>query len=423
MSQLRTHAVRATAALAATVLLSGLAGCSNGAASPGITDDTIKVGMHAPLTGPASAGYATISASAKAYFAYLNEHGGINGRQVDLLVEDDGYDPKTTQKVVQKLVEDDGVFAILGGLGTATHRSVVDYLNTKKVPDIFVSSGSPSWGDAKKYPYTFGWNPDYIIEAKVLAHYAEETYTDSTYCVLGQDDDLGEDFTKGLDLVLGDDALASEQSYSVTTPDVTAQIAAMKAAGCTVNFLATVPGFTALAIGTAAKMGYQANWLASNVGGDYATIASYLGKPAPVLLEGFITTNYLPITSGDPWVELFREINTEYGDGLAFDANTIYGMSQAYTFAEAMTKAGDNPTRQDLIDTLQSGRVVGNGIFPLTLSDTIHSAYQGVQITHVTAGIQGYTGSPYITSDGKGAIVEYVGKPVEMPNDDGLPTK
>ncbi|WP_315095324.1 ABC transporter substrate-binding protein [uncultured Cellulomonas sp.] len=411
--------VVAVTALVAT----GLTACSTPEASPGVTDDTITIGTHTPLTGPAAAGYSSISAATQAYFQYVNDNGGIHGRSIEYVVKDDAYNPATTQTVVRELVQEDEVFAVLNGLGTPTHASVVDYLNENEVPDLFVASGSPQWDQPEKYPWTFAYNADYVVEAKVLATYAQETWPGTTYCVLGQDDDFGSDFTEGLLTVLGADGLASTQTYSVSVQDVVAQIGAMQAAGCEVNFLATVNGFTALALGTAAKMKYQAQWVSSSSGGDYPTLGGYLGEDvAPLLLQGFVSSNYLPFSPDDEWVTLFQEINDEYNDGAPFSGNTVFGMSVGYLFAQALAQAGDDPTRAGVLEALETGSLTGNGIVPLSFSADSHAAFQGVGVTVVDQGVQDYVADHVYTTDAAdGEVVPFTGEPVALEGD-GIPT-
>jgi len=415
---------RSVPALLVTALAAvGLTACSTPEASPGVTEDTITIGTHTPLTGPAAAGYSSISAATEAYFEYVNDNGGINGRSIEYVVKDDGYNPATTQTVVRELVQEEEVFAILNGLGTPTHSSVIDYLNENEVPDLFVASGSPQWNQPDAYPWTFAYNANYIVEAKTLATYAQETWPDKTYCVLGQDDDFGTDFTEGLLTVLGPDGLASTQTYSVSVQDVVAQIGAMQAAGCEVNFLATVNGFTALALGTAAKMKYPAQWVSSSSGGDYPTLVGYLGEDvAPLLMQGFVSSNYLPFSPDDEWVTLFQEINDEYNDGAPFSGNTIFGMSVGYLFAQALAKAGDDPTRESVLAALEAGDVTGNGIVPLSFSEKSHSAFDGVGITVVDKGVQDYVGDQIFTTDsGDGDVVPFTGEAVPLEGN-GIPT-
>lgn len=416
MSQHST-ARRVVALAGASAVLLALAGCSTpapAADTPGITDDTVTIGAHTPLTGPAAAGYSSISAAASAYFDYLNDEGGVNGRSIEYIVKDDGYNPATTQTVVRELVQEDEVFAIVNGLGTPTHTAVLDYLNQNKVPDLFVASGSTNWNQPEEYPYTFGFNADYVVEGAALAQYAADEHAGKKVCLLGQDDDFGDEMIEGAEIALGADGLAAVERYSVSNQDVTAQIGALKAAGCEVNILATINGFTALAVGTAAQLGWFPMWFSSSSGADYPTLVGYLGEElGPQLLQGFVGTNYLPaLGSDDEWVSLFREINDEYNEGAAFDGNTIYGMSVAYLFAEALEAAGEDPTRESLIEAVRSGELAGNGILPLSFAEDDHAAYLGVGITAVDKGVQDYVGSTYAV-DGA-SVVSVEPAPVAM---------
>ncbi|MFE5310298.1 ABC transporter substrate-binding protein [Isoptericola sp. NPDC056605] len=418
----RTATAGTTAGVAAASVVAclALAGCSTpAAAAPGISDDTVTVGTHQPLTGPAAAGYASISAATKAYFEYVNDHGGVHGRSIEYVVKDDGYNPANTQTVVRELVQEDQVFALLGGLGTPTHASVLDYLDQNDVPDLFVASGSTLWDDPEGHPNTFGFNADYVVEGAALAQYTADEHAGSKVCVLGQDDDFGEEFLEGVELALGADGVTAHETYSTSNQDVTAQMGALQAAGCESVLLATVNGFTALAVGTAAKMGWSPRWLASSSGGDYPTLVELLGEDvAPALLQGFVSANYLPFGPDGEWVELFRQINDEYNDGARFDGNTVYGMSVGYLFAEALARAGEEPTREGLVEAVESGGLEGNGILPLMFGPEDHSAFDGVGITTVADGVQDYVGATYAVGSGK--VTEVEPQPVPLRND-GIP--
>lgn len=417
---------RVAVVAAASAVVLALAGCSTPAPAdaeadtPGVTDDTVTIGTHTPLTGPAAAGYSSISAAATAYFAYLNDQGGVNGREIEYIVKDDGYNPATTQTVVRELVQEDDVFAIVNGLGTAPHTAVLDYLNQNEVPDLFVASGSTNWNDPDKYPYTFGFNADYIVESAALAQYAVDEYPDKKVCLLGQDDDFGDEMIEGAEIVLGEGGLTHTERYSTSNQDVTAQVGALQAAGCEINILGTINGFTALAVGTAAQLGWFPQWFSSSSGADYPTLIGYLGEEAgPQLLQGFVGTNYLPALGGDSdWLALFQKVNDEYNDGAAFDGNTIYGMSVAYLFAEALAAAGENPTRESLVDAVRSGDLAGNGILPLAFGDDSHAAYLGVGISIVDQGAQDYTGTTYAVDGGEVTAVDP--SPVTLENE-GVP--
>ncbi|WCN79133.1 ABC transporter substrate-binding protein [Micromonospora sp. LH3U1] len=417
-------------AIASTIaLLITAAGCSGddgpssgGASVPGVTDTEITVGTHMPLTGPASAGYSKIAPATKAYFDYVNANGGVHGRKLTYKIMDDGYNPANTQQVVRQLVLQDKVFAILNGLGTPTHTGVLDFLKSNRVPDLFVASGSRSWDQPDKYPGTFGFNPDYTIEGKILANYAKANLAGQKVCFLGQDDDFGRDSLVGVEKVLGAGAVAVKQTYVTSNTNVAPQIGAFKAAGCQVVVLATVPGFTALSVGTAARLGFKPQWLVSNVGSDYQTLAKQLGAAAP-LLEGMVGTNYLPMENdtANPWIQLFTKINKEHNGGAPFDGNTVYGMSVGYLFVQVLLAAGKDVTREKVLDAVQKGGFQGPGLAPLRFSAKDHSGYGGQRLARVSGGVQSYFGPTYETDEADGPVKEYTATPAAPPAN-GVPT-
>jgi branched-chain amino acid transport system substrate-binding protein len=403
--------MKRTATVLAVVLLA--AGCSSGNSgsnssgdTPGVTDSEIVVGTHMPLTGPAAAGYSKIAPATKAYFDYVNANGGINGRKITYKIMDDTYNPATTQQVVRELVLQDKVFAILNGLGTPTHTGVLDFLKTNRVPDLFVASGSRSWNQPGKYPGTFGFNPDYTVEGKILASYVKREKAGQKVCFLGQDDDFGRDSLAGIEKILG--PVAAKQTYVTSNPNVGPQLGALKQAGCQVVMLATVPGFTALSIGTAAKIGFKPSFVVSNVGADYDTLAKQLGAAAP-LLDGLVAANYLPAANDDsnPWIPLYKQINTKYNGNADFDNNIVYGMSVGVLFVAALKAAGKDLTRENLIAAVEKGGFQGPGLAPLRFSKTDHSGYAGEQLSKVTGTTQSYFGQAYKTDDGDGPVEAY----------------
>ncbi|MEU4569872.1 ABC transporter substrate-binding protein [Micromonospora sp. NPDC023956] len=409
-------------------LLVAATGCGDGgsgsdrASVPGVTDTEIVVGTHMPLTGPAAAGYSKIAPATKAYFDYVNANGGVHGRKITYKVMDDGYNPANTQQVVRQLVLQDKVFAVLNGLGTPTHSGVLDFLKSNRVPDLFVASGSRSWDQPDKYPGTFGFNTDYTVEGKILAHHIKTELPGRKVCFLGQDDDFGRDSLVGVEKVLGAEAVAVRQTYVTSNPNVAPQIGAFKAAGCQVVVLATVPGFTALAIGTAKRLDFTAQWLVSNVGGDHPTLAKQLGAAAP-LLEGMIGANYLPMQNdaANPWIQLFTKVNKAHNADAPFDGNTVYGMAVGYLFVQVLLAAGKDLTRESLLAAVTKGGFQGPGLAPLRFSDSDHSGYGGQRLNRVTGGVQSYFGPTYETDEGDGPVKEYTAPPVTPPAN-GVPS-
>ncbi len=422
----RTAVAAATLSLALVAAACGGPGGGGGGAggdAPGVTDDTIKLGTTQPLTGPAAPGYSKIAKAMEAYFEHVNAEGGIHGREIELIVEDDGYNPTITAEKTRKLVLQDEVFALVGALGTPTHTAVLDFIRQNKVPDLMVSSGSLSWNQPDKYPYTFGWQTDYTREGKVLATYAEENLSGKTYCSFGQGDDLGADGVAGVKTILGDDALAAEESYSVSNTNVAPQIGELQAAGCDVVFGFMIPAFTALALGTAAQLGYEAQWVISSVGADPAALKGYLKENAAALTQGVIATNYLPVVTDDEnsWVQLFTEINDEYNDGAPMDATALHGYALAYGVAQALVAAGEDLTREGLIEVLESGELtVGPSPTPFAYSADDHSGMTGVYVTEIDNLESRNLTPPYVTDDGDGPVEEYTGEAEEAP-ENGVP--
>ena len=383
----------------------------NTASAPGITPTTISIGSHQPLTGPAAPGYSEISQASAAYFDYVYAHGGVYGRTINYLYEDDGYNPQNTSTVVRKLVLENQVFAIFNGLGTPTHTAVVDYLNTSKVPDLFVASGCDCWNSPSKWPYTYGWQPDYIIEGKITGKYVADNFASQKVGYLYQDDDFGQGGVTGLDSQIAAANVVSKQKYVPTNTNLGPQIATLQAMGAQVVVLYTIPAFTALTLLTAAALNYHPKWVVSSVGADPTTLTGLVqafskGKAGASLLDGIVTSGYLPATSdtSNPWVALFKQIHDKYIASLPFDGNVEYGMAVAYSFVQLMKKAGQNPTRQDVINTLNGGQLdQGPGLVPFAYSSSNHLGYQGAQMAIIQGGVATFTG-PVYTATVSGAV-------------------
>jgi ABC-type branched-subunit amino acid transport system substrate-binding protein len=403
---------------------------TNTASAPGITATTITIGSTQPLTGRAAPGYSEISAASAAYFQYLNAHGGIFGRTITYKYYDDGYNPTNTASLTRKLILEDKVFALFSALGTPTHQAVVDYINTQKVPDLFVSSGCNCWNDVSNHPYTFGFQPDYTIEGKILAQYVQQSLSGKKVGYFFQNDEFGLDGVKGLDAQLGASSVpdAARQNYVPTNTNVGPQIAALQASGAKVVVSFSIPAFTALAMLTALKIGYHPVWVVSNVGSDVITLTGLLkafsaGKAGGQLLGGVVTDNYLPFSadSSNPWITLFKQIHDQHIASLPFDGNVIYGMAQAYTLAQAIKAAGRNPTRSSFVKSLESAKLTGGpGSAPFGYSSTSHLGYLGVQVAIIAADGSVTTTGPVYTSSDSGPITPYSGS-ASSPPANGIP--
>ena len=204
-------AAQAGGAAAAPVVV--VAAAATAEARPGVTATSITFGTHQPLTGPAAPGYSEIAPASQAFFNYVNANGGVFGRKIHLIIKDDSYNPTNTVNVVHQLVLQSNVFGIFEGLGTPTHTKVVGYLNASKVPDLFVASGCPCWDNGTKQPYTFGWQPNYTIEGKILGQYLKQHFAGQKVGVLYQDDDFGQGGLAGIQDELPAADIVSKQPY------------------------------------------------------------------------------------------------------------------------------------------------------------------------------------------------------------------
>src|SRR5438309_5165103 len=182
---------------------------------PGASDKEIKVGNTNPYSGPASA-YGAIGKSIAAYFRMVNDRGGINGRKLNFISYDDGYSPPKTVEMARKLVEQDEVLILFQSLGTPSNTAIHKYMNAKKVPQLFVATGATKWNDAKNFPWTMGWQPNYHTEGMIYAKHILQTKPDAKVAILYQNDDYGKDYLKGMEDGFGDKAakyIVSKVSY------------------------------------------------------------------------------------------------------------------------------------------------------------------------------------------------------------------
>jgi ABC-type branched-subunit amino acid transport system substrate-binding protein len=424
-------AMAAASALALTACGSS-GGSSSASSAPGVTANSILLGSTQPLTGVAAPGYSEIGPSAQAYFDYVNANGGINGRKITLKYVDDAYNPTQTVTLTRQLVLQDKVFGMLGALGTPTHTKVVDFLNSERVPDLFVASGCACWDEPKQHPDTFGWQPDYTVEGKILGQYINQHFAGKKVAYFYQDDDFGRDGVKGLDKYIPGNQVTSRQPYQPGTTDITAQVTKIAQSKPDVVVLDTVPAYTALFKLTALKLGFSPTMVVSNVGSDPITLEGLVQADAKAvgsaiaqpdqLLDGIISDSYLPSLgdTSNSWIALFKKIHDKYVAKLPFDGNVEYGMALAYTFAQALKATGKNPTRQGVIDALQKGGLAGPGLVPFRYSAASHAGYTGVQVGTIKSGALVTTGTPLTTDDGTGPITPYTTAPPNAPAN-GIP--
>jgi ABC-type branched-subunit amino acid transport system substrate-binding protein len=420
------YRILAGAAAAAVAILVGACGSSGGSSgggssnAPGVTATSITFGTHQPLTGPAAPGYSEIAPAAQAFFNYVNAHGGVYGRKIHLLIKDDAYNPTDTVNVVHQLVLQDNVFGIFDGLGTPTHTKVVGFLNSEKVPDLFVASGCPCWDNGTTQPETFGWLPNYTIEGKILGQYIKQHFAGKKVGVLYQDDDFGQGGLAGIEDEVPAADIVSKQPYQSGTMTLAPQISAIKSSGATVLVDFTVPIYTAVGQLTSFKLGYKPQLVISNVGIDPTTVGKLLatvskGKASGTgLIEGAITDGYIPspTDNSNPWIKLFQKIRAQYDSNTPMDGNVEFGMASAYTLVQALKAAGKNLTRQAVVNAVDTAGASwkGPGLVPYRYSKTDHGGFDGVEMGKISGGKIVLFGSPMTTSPTKSSpITPYTG--------------
>jgi len=354
----RVLAVLAGAAIVAGIAVTAAFGAHR--ADPGVSATTITIGGTFPLTGPASL-YKTIPAAEGAYFAYVNDHGGVNGRKIDFKVLDDSYSPAKTVPLTQQLVEQDNVFAIFGSLGTAPNLSIWSYLNSHKVPQALIATGDSYWGFSHKaYPWTIGYQPDYPGEAKIYGQYLNSTMPNAKIGVLYQNDAYGKNYYAGLRVGLGAKKtnIVSAQSYDATSTSVAQQVLALKAAGANVFVVFALPTQTIGALVTATKVGWTPDaTIINNVSANpvFLKIAAANGGA----VDGVLSTNYLNLVTtanqNTAGAKLAKAVISQYASSLDLnDSNVVYGLGAAWTMAYALKQAGKNLTRAGFINALKN---------------------------------------------------------------------
>jgi len=270
---------------------------------PGITDTQIILGGTHPLTGGASF-YGVIGKAAEAYFNYVNDQGGVNGRKIVYKNLDDAYTATNTVQLTKQLVEQDQVFAMFNGLGTPPQTAVEPYLNQKKVPQLFVATGASKWGlDYKNYPWTIGWQPNYISESIIYAKHLLKNNPDPKIAVLYQNDDYGEDYLNGLTKGLGSKAnlIIAKQSYESTAADVRSEVAKLKASGANTLFVFATPKYSGQALGFANALGWKPTIYLNNVSAPQSFMNATTRAAGPDATNGVISTAYLKDPVDPKW--------------------------------------------------------------------------------------------------------------------------
>src|SRR6195952_4559937 len=321
---------------------------------PGATDSEIKIGNIMPYSGPASA-YATIGKTEAAYFNKINSEGGINGRKINFISYDDGYSPPKAVEQARKLVEADEVLLVFNPLGTPGNTAIQKYMNSKKVPQIFVSSGAAKWNDPKNFPWTIGWQPSYQVEARIYAAYILKNHPGKTIGVLYQNDDFGKDYVIGLREGLGDQAgklIVVESSYETSTPTVDSQVVQIKSANPDIFINIATPKFAAQAIKKVGELGWHPVHFLTNVSASVGSVLKPAGyeNSQNILSAAYMKDPKDPQWKNDPAMNEWRAFMTKwYPEGDQEDGATVFGYGVAQGIVQVLKQCKDNLTRENIM--------------------------------------------------------------------------
>jgi branched-chain amino acid transport system substrate-binding protein len=324
----------------------------------GVSDTEIKIGNTNPYSGPASS-YGAIGKTIDTYWKVVNAAGGINGRKVNFISLDDGYSPPKTVEVVRQLVEQDKIFALFQPLGTPCNTAIHKYMNTKKVPQLFVATGASKWGDPQHFPWTMGFQPDYHTEGVIYAKHALANVKDSKIGILMQNDDFGRDYFDGFKEGLGKETarIAKTVTYEVTDPTVDSQIIQLKDSGANVFINICAPKAAAQAIRKAADIGWKPAHYIVNVSASVAAVMKPAGYENS---QGIITAAYLKDATDHQWdkddeMNAWRAwMDKNMPSANKADANHIYGYAVSTLMHETLKRCGNELTRANLMKQASS---------------------------------------------------------------------
>jgi branched-chain amino acid transport system substrate-binding protein len=325
----------------------------------GVTDTAIKIGNVMPYSGPASA-YAAIGKTEAAYFKMINDQGGVNERKIDFISYDDGFSPPKTVEQVRKLVESDEVFVLFNVVGTAGNSAIQKYVNLKKVPHLFISSGAAKFDDPEHFRWSMAWWPGYKSEARIYAKYIQQNFPDKTIGILYQNDDSGKDYLVGFHEAFGAETskkIVLELPYEVTTPSVDSQVVQIKAANVGIFINLSTPKFAAQAIKKISELGWKPVQFLGNASASTASTMSAAGLEAS---KDIISAIYLKDPSDDKWkddegIKEFRAFMTKYyPDGDQENGTTVFGYGAAKALVQVLKQCGDNLTRDNMMKQMTS---------------------------------------------------------------------
>jgi branched-chain amino acid transport system substrate-binding protein len=321
--------------------------------TPGVTATEIKIGNTDAYSGPASA-YGVIAKLETAFFKMVNDQGGVAGHKINFISYDDGYSPPKTVEQVRRLVEEDQVDFLFNTLGTPTNSAIQRYVNQKKVPHLFISTGADKWGDYQHFPWTMGFQPSYRTEAQIYTKYLLDNVKDPKIAILYQNDDFGKDYPAGVKDVLGDkfDKMVVASSYETTDATLDSQLNTLQASGANVLLVAAIPKFAAMSIRKVYDLGWKPMFFMSNVS---ISVGSVLSPAGPEKAVGMLSTGYLkdpvdPSWANDAGMQEWRDFMAKNMPGAdVTDASYVFAYSVSKAMMQVLKQCNGDFSRENVM--------------------------------------------------------------------------
>jgi ABC-type branched-subunit amino acid transport system substrate-binding protein len=342
-------------ALAAVALVAVAGASARGGDAPGVTSTSVTIGGTVPLSGIAAA-YASVAKGADAYFKYVNDKGGVNGRKITYKYVDDAYNPAQTVQQTRQLVQQENIFVDFNSLGTEQNLAIRSFLNEQKIPQLFVATGASTFGrDGKQFPYTIGYQTSYIAEGVIYGKYIAKTLPKSKVAVIFQNDDFGKDLITGLTKGLGKMKITAKEGYDLTATDVNSQVAKLKASGANTLMIFATPTIAIQSYVAVNKLGWKPKIFVNAVSSASNLMKISAASSSAGTTEGSISIGVYkdpsnPRFKNDAAIKQYRALMAKYGSGDVTDVYNVYGMAVAYTFVDVLKKAGKNLSRDGILN-------------------------------------------------------------------------
>jgi len=348
----RRHLLASGGALLSTPLIAPFH-AARAADTPGVTATEIKIGNTDAYSGPASA-YGVIAKLETAFWGMVNEQGGVAGRKINFISLDDGYSPPKTVEQVRRLVEQDQVALLFNTLGTPTNSAIWHYVNQKKVPHLFISTGADKWGDYQHYPWTMGYQPSYRTEAQIYTKYLLKEKPNAKLAILYQNDDFGKDYPAGVKDILGDkfDKMTVVQSYEATDATIDSQMTALQSSGADALLVAAVPKFAAQSIRKVHDLNWKPTFFLTNVSNSVGAVITPAGPENAV---DIISTIYMKDPTdhrwdNDPGMTEWRTFMAKYIPGADLtDGSYVFAYGVSKVMLQVLKQCGDDFSRANIM--------------------------------------------------------------------------